>query len=277
MISLRCPLCHERLAPLDHGMVCSSNHRFDRAREGYLNLLAVQQKNSLDPGDDADMVAARRAFLEAGYYSPFRETLKGIIRPLKADSLLDSGCGEGWYTESFREVAANIVALDISKHAVKRAAKRAAGFTWLVSSSNDIPLFDDNVDVMTAVFSPVQVAEAARVLKENGILVIAAPGEKHLWELREALYPEVRAHESDKWLEGLSPAFALQHEASLQFSFTLPDNASVKNLLLMTPHYWRASRERRTQVENLPALVVQADFRILVFRKTSPQPVSAPQ
>lgn len=267
MISLRCPLCHERLAPTDHGMACPSHHHFDRAREGYLNLLPVQQKNSLDPGDDADMVAARRAFLEAGYYTPFRETLKGLIRPLHADSLLDSGCGEGWYTESFREVATNIVALDISKHAVKRAAKRAAGFTWLVSSSNDIPLFDGRMDVMAAIFSPVQVAEAARVLKADGALVIAAPGEKHLWELRAALYPEVRAHEPEKWLEGLASAFTLHSETALQFSFTLPDNAAVKNLLLMTPHYWRASRERRAEVEKLPTLTVQADFRMLTFRK----------
>lgn len=272
MIYLRCPICHERLLPDDHSMLCPTHHRFDRAREGYLNLLPVQSKNSLDPGDDADMVAARRAFLEAGYYTRFRDSLKGILEPLQAGTLLDSGCGEGWYTQMFREVASEVVALDISKHAVKRAARRTTGFTWLVASSNDIPLFDGSVDVMTAIFSPVLVSEATRVLNEYGALVIAAPGEKHLWELREALYPEVRAHEPEKWLEGLSPAFALQHEASLQFSFTLPDNASVRSLLLMTPHYWRASRERRTLVEQLGSLTVQADFRILVFRKA----VSAP-
>jgi 23S rRNA (guanine745-N1)-methyltransferase len=77
VIRIRCPICHERLLPDIHSMVCSGHHRFDRAREGYLNLLPVQQKNSLDPGDDADMVAARRSFLEAGYYAPFRDTLKG--------------------------------------------------------------------------------------------------------------------------------------------------------------------------------------------------------
>lgn len=268
MIYLRCPICHERLLPDDHSMLCPAHHRFDRAREGYLNLLPVQNKNSLDPGDDADMVAARRAFLEAGYYTTFRDTLKGMIEPLNAGSLLDSGCGEGWYTQTFREIASEVVALDISKHAVKRAARRGADFTWLVASSNDIPLFANTMDVMVAIFSPVQVTEAARVLNEYGALVIAAPGEKHLWELREALYPEVRAHEPEKWLEGLSSAFTLQHETALQFSFTLPDNDAVKNLLMMTPHYWRASRERRTQVEQLTSLTLQADFRILVFRKT---------
>lgn len=270
MIRLRCPICHERLLPDDHSLVCPGNHRFDRAREGYVNLLPVQQKNSLDPGDDADMVAARRTFLEAGHYAPFRETLKGVIEPLHAGVLLDSGCGEGWYTHMMREVSSEIVALDISKHAVKRAARRMPDTTWLVASSHDIPLFDGTVDVMTAIFSPVQVTEAARVLDDYGTLVIAAPGEKHLWELREALYPEVRAHEPEKWLEGLAPAFTLQLETALHFTFTLPDNAAVRNLLQMTPHYWRAARERRTFVEALPSLTLQADFRILVFSKTRP-------
>jgi 23S rRNA (guanine745-N1)-methyltransferase len=170
-------------------------------------------------------------------------------------------------TQMMREVSSEIVALDISKHAMKRAAKRMADTTWLVSSSNDIPLFDHSVDVMTAIFSPVQVAEADRILDDYGTLVIAAPGEKHLWELREALYPEVRAHEPEKWLDGLAAAFTLQLETALHFSFTLPDNAAVRNLLLMTPHYWRASRERRTQVETMESLTLQADFRILQFRK----------
>ena len=248
-------------------MACLSNHNFDRAREGYLNLLPVQKKNSLDPGDDADMVLARRSFLEAGYYAPFRETLKGVIMPLHAGVLLDSGCGEGWYTEMMGDVSSELVALDISKHAVKRAARRIDDAIWLVASSNDIPLYDHSIDVMTAIFSPVQVTEAARVLEEYGTLVIAAPGEKHLWELREALYPEVRAHEPDKWLDSLASAFTLQFETSVRFNFTLPDNTAVRNLLQMTPHYWRAARDRRTVVESLPSLTLQADFRILVFRK----------
>jgi 23S rRNA (guanine745-N1)-methyltransferase len=52
---------------------------------------------------------------------------------LHAGVLLDSGCGEGWYTQMMREVSSEIVALDISKHAVKRAAKRMADTTWLVA------------------------------------------------------------------------------------------------------------------------------------------------
>ncbi|MBE0772565.1 SAM-dependent methyltransferase, partial [Escherichia coli] len=49
---------------------CPAGHRFDRARQGYLNLLPVQHKKSLDPGDNAAMVEARRQFLGAGHYAP---------------------------------------------------------------------------------------------------------------------------------------------------------------------------------------------------------------
>lgn len=264
---LRCPLCHEALQAGEKTAVCAHGHRFDRAREGYLNLLPVQSKNSLNPGDDAAMVAARREFLEAGFYAPFRETLKGLLTPLHPEHLLDNGCGEGWHTSVLAKTAHKTTALDISKEAIKRAAKRDRAITWLVASSANIPLANTSVDVITAIFSPVTTAEAARVLKPGGRLFIGAPGEKHLWELRGALYPEVRAHQAEKWQQELAPIFHFHSEADISFRIDLPDNAAVKNLLHMTPHYWRAPREQRTQVENLTGFSTQTDFRILMFRK----------
>ncbi|HEX6592853.1 MAG TPA: methyltransferase domain-containing protein [Moraxellaceae bacterium] len=265
-MSLRCPLCQAPLQAAEKAATCSNGHSFDRAREGYFNLLPVQKKNSLDPGDDADMVAARHAFLEAGFYAPFRDTLLGLVEPLRPVHLLDSGCGEGWYSSALATLAQSTTALDISKNAVKRAAKRQRDITWLVAGSHDIPLQDGTVDVMTAVFSPVNAGEAARVLKPGGSLLIAAPGEKHLWELREALYEEVRPHQAEKWPENLAPHFHFHSEAAVGFSVQL-DNSSLVQLLKMTPHYWRASRERRNAVETRPEFSTQLDFRILVFRR----------
>lgn len=266
-MSLRCPLCHHTLQAGDKTAVCTQGHSFDRAREGYLNLLPVQNKNSLNPGDDAAMVGARTHFLEAGFYAPFRDTLQGLLAPLHVEHLLDSGCGEGWYSASLCSTAEKTTAFDISKEAIKRAAKRRRDINWLVASSGDIPLTNASVDAITAIFSPVTRTEAARVLKPGGSLLIAAPGEKHLWELREALYAEVRGHQSEKWHQELLPDFYFHSETSISFRIDLPDNSAVRNLLQMTPHYWRAPRERRTQVEALPAFSTQVDFRILQFRK----------
>jgi 23S rRNA (guanine745-N1)-methyltransferase len=267
MTSLRCPLCRAPLAAGEKAASCAQGHSFDRAREGYLNLLPVQQKNSLDPGDDADMVAARRAFLEAGFYAPFRDTLLGLLAPLQPQHLVDSGCGEGWYTAALARQAQATTAFDISKNAVKRAAKRDAGITWLVASSNDIPLTDAGADALVTIFSPLNAAEAARVLQPDGALLVAAPGEGHLRELRAALYETVREHQAEKWQEALAAQFRFHSETRVQFTVTLTTNDAVNQLLKMTPHYWRAAREKRARVEQLPGFSTQADFRILQFRR----------
>ncbi|MCX2959526.1 MAG: 23S rRNA (guanine(745)-N(1))-methyltransferase, partial [Serratia symbiotica] len=75
--------------------------QFDCAKEGYVNLLPVQHKRSKLPGDSVEMMQARRAFLDAGYYRPLQQRVVERLEPLlKADAmaLLDIGCGEGYYT-----------------------------------------------------------------------------------------------------------------------------------------------------------------------------------
>ncbi|HLV16926.1 MAG TPA: SAM-dependent methyltransferase, partial [Pseudomonas sp.] len=57
---LICPLCRNPLDAVENGVACATGHRFDRARQGYLNLLPVQHKKSRDPGDNQAMVEARR-------------------------------------------------------------------------------------------------------------------------------------------------------------------------------------------------------------------------
>ena len=97
-----CPLCGAPLAG-DNVLKCPSGHSFDRAKEGYWHLLPVQNTRTKAPGDSREMVAARRAFLSAGYYGIFGQALGELCleygqpkagKPLR---LLDAGCGEGWY------------------------------------------------------------------------------------------------------------------------------------------------------------------------------------
>jgi 23S rRNA (guanine745-N1)-methyltransferase len=99
----QCPLCGEPLTG-DTALKCGRNHSFDRAKEGYWHLLPVQSMRTKAPGDSKEMVAARRAFLNAGYYGIFGRALGELCLaygvPTGADMplhLLDAGCGEGWY------------------------------------------------------------------------------------------------------------------------------------------------------------------------------------
>ena len=99
----QCPLCGEPLTG-DTALKCGRNHSFDRAKEGYWHLLPVQSMRTKAPGDSKEMVAARRAFLNAGYYGIFGRALGELCLAYGASAgadaplhLLDAGCGEGWY------------------------------------------------------------------------------------------------------------------------------------------------------------------------------------
>ena len=99
MITPLCPVCGGPLQCGSAPWVCENKHSFDVARQGYVNLLTVDRKHSLHPGDTREMVAARREFLEAGYYAPIAQTLRSLLSEFAPDaqSILDAGCGEGYY------------------------------------------------------------------------------------------------------------------------------------------------------------------------------------
>ena len=130
-MSFSCPLCHAPLTHSDKSYTCPQGHQFDMAKEGYVNLLPVQHKRSRDPGDSAEMMQARRAFLDAGHYLPLRETVAQMLNdilPGSATVMLDIGCGEGYYTARFAQIArekgALTFGLDVSKVAIRAAALR---------------------------------------------------------------------------------------------------------------------------------------------------------
>ena len=66
-MELRCPICALPLYRQERTWRCQSGHSFDIARQGHVNLLPVQHKHSLSPGDSAAQVVGRRAFLEGGF------------------------------------------------------------------------------------------------------------------------------------------------------------------------------------------------------------------
>ena len=99
MIQVICPVCGAALEPQGTAWRCVQGHCCDVARQGDVNLLTVTQKHSRHPGDTREMVAARRAFLDAGWYAPIAKTLADLVRRFcpEAASVLDAGCGEGYY------------------------------------------------------------------------------------------------------------------------------------------------------------------------------------
>lgn len=266
MIALICPICQAALAVAPKTWSCANGHQFDVARQGYVHLLPVQHKKSRSPGDTPEAVAARRAFLQAGHYQPLRDHVVAVLRELAANQVLDIGCGEGYYTSAMRTVATDVVGLDIAKPAVQLAAKQFGDITWLVGSGALLPLAAQSVDVVTSLFSPLPVSEMARVLKQGGHVVVATPAPDHLYQLRAGLFEDVRLHEPDKFVAQLAPQFELVRQDELRVPLQL-DQASIRNLIAMTPYAWKAKAEKRQALEALENLQTEAVFRVLVLQR----------
>ncbi|WP_417438841.1 putative RNA methyltransferase [Idiomarina sp.] len=267
--ALRCPIEQSPLQLVDGSWRCENGHSYDVAKQGYVNLLPVQNKRSKDPGDSKAMVQARREFLEQGYYEPLAQVLADTVLVQGEQAVLDAGCGEGYYLRYLIEQAEqngtdlSMAALDISKWAVQAAAKRDKRLSWMVASNNSIPLDDNSVDTILCVFGfPVE-AEFKRVLKPGGRLIMVDPTGDHLKELKAIIYSEIKT-KSDN-LPVNSEYWSLASEQRVTFQFELNNNQAVQNLLTMTPHLYRSSAEGRERAEAHSSLQLTADVWVRVF------------
>ncbi|MBQ7859251.1 MAG: methyltransferase domain-containing protein [Faecalibacterium sp.] len=270
----RCPLCGGALTVQPAGgLRCEKNHCFDRAKEGYWNLLPVQAKHAKQPGDTKEMVAARRAFLSAGYYAPFGRALAELClnAPARGEvlHLLDAGCGEGWYDRAVADAfaAANrpvqLAGFDIAKPAVRMAAKALPGMQYAVASSFGIPMADGWADVVLNIFSPMARQEFLRVLRPGGRLIYAVPGPRHLFGMKQVLY-------QNPYENPVQPVeyegFRQIGEVAVADTITVPQQHTAA-LFAMTPYYWKTPRDGAERLAACESLQTEIEFRFVVYEK----------
>ena len=270
----RCPLCGAALTRGEHSYTCPRGHSFDIAREGYTHLLPANQKHSKNPGDDRAMVAARSAFLDRGYYAPLRDALAGLAVRLLADSpspaLLDSGCGEGYYTAGLYHALSaaghtpRAAGVDLSRSALKRAARRLPEGEFAVGSVYRLPLPDGTVQLLTNVFSPLAAEEFARVLAPWGCFLYVVPSALHLWEMKQVLYD--RPYENPVKTEDY-PGFVHRETVPLRFSAQLDRAGDIMALFGMTPYAWKTPRAGVERLRALDCLTTQVGFDIHVYQR----------
>lgn len=263
---LMCPVCRQSLNLIERTWRCEQGHSYDVAKQGYVNLHVVQHKHSKNPGDTPESVDARRAFLQGGYYQPLQQAVVDLLKQLNVKAILDIGCGEGYYTSAMQQVVEQCVGVDIAKNAVQRAAKLNTEVTWVVGTGATLPVLDHSMDACTSLFSPIPQTEIARVLKDDGYLIVVTPASEHLYAMREALFEQVNPHTPEKFVEQLQNLFELKQEQIIDAPFVL-DQQALKNLIAMTPYAYKASPERRLQLEQQLQLEVTASFQIYVFQK----------
>ncbi|MEH1711210.1 methyltransferase domain-containing protein [Acinetobacter pittii] len=263
---LMCPVCRQSLNLTERTWRCEQGHSYDVAKQGYVNLHVVQHKHSKNPGDTPESVDARRAFLQGGYYQPLQQAVVALLKQLDVKAILDIGCGEGYYTSAMQQVVEQCVGVDIAKNAVQRAAKLNTEVTWVVGTGATLPVLDHSMDACTSLFSPIPQTEIARVLKDDGYLIVVTPASEHLYAMREALFEQVNPHTPEKFVEQLQDLFELKQEQIIDAPFVL-DQQALKNLIAMTPYAYKASPERRSQLEQQSQLEITASFQIYVFQK----------
>lgn len=265
-----CPICGNVLERHEKSLVCKNNHSFDIARQGYVNLLPVGQKHSLRPGDDKEMLNARRAFLNSGLYEPIAKSVTDKIRELSADMafpvIIDVGCGEGYYT---RKIADSVpdsacVGADISKDAARMACSRGKDIDYCVATASHLPFKPKSADIITAMFSLVCEDEFARVLRDGGYIVEVTAGTEHLIELKQIIYDEV--FHQDKHPASCGENFT---EISCDnFSFKINVSKDLlKSLLTMTPHIRRINPEHRKRLDSLESLDLTVSYWLTVRKK----------
>lgn len=219
---LRCPNCGAPLAAAANGTVrCATGHSFDVARDGHVTLTDPRRRAAL--GDDAAMVAARTAVLDAGHFAPLSEALVSAV-PHDARVVVDAGAGTGHHLAAVLDALPNAhgIALDASRQALKRAARahpRIAAVTCDVW--HQIPLQDAACDVALNVFAPRNPQELARVLRPAGTLIVVTPAQEHLHELAALHGVRVDPRKDERLSERLRPIFALAETRRVTWSLDL--------------------------------------------------------
>ncbi|CAN1213164.1 Methylase involved in ubiquinone/menaquinone biosynthesis [Tumidithrix helvetica PCC 7403] len=277
--NLVCPIDGSALTPHEHSLTCPKGHNFDKARQGYLNLLVVQHKASRDPGDTKEMVAARTRFLSTGCYEPIAHAIADLTKKHLAHipcaervTILDAGCGEGYYLDWMGKKAATwnseavLIGLDISKWAIQSAAKRSREITWIVGSNRRPPFLARSIDLIVCAFGFPSFEDFRHILKPRGKIILVDPGVNHLIEMRQVIYSELREKISPAIASTEAEGFNLVDRYNLSYRSEVSRSEDIQDLFAMTPHYFRSPQSGKTALAQLKqlAFTVDVNFRILV-------------
>ncbi|MFF4649945.1 putative RNA methyltransferase [Streptomyces sp. NPDC001380] len=248
---LACPHCGDGLRLDGRTLRCAAGHSFDVARQGYASLLPGDAHTGT--GDTPAMVAARDAFLAAGHYAPLADALAEAAADALAGApaggcVADLGAGTGHYLAAVLDRLPQDrpgAALDLSKHAVRRAARAHPRIGAVVCDAwRPLPLRDASAALVLNVFAPRNGPEIRRVLRPGGTLLVASPGAEHLRELVAPLgLISVDGDKDRRIAEKLGPHLTAGGRRGLRWTLSL-SRAEAEALVAMGPSARHTDPER---------------------------------
>ncbi|TDT32875.1 putative RNA methyltransferase [Naumannella halotolerans] len=264
---LCCPVCHSGVV-VDHdhdravSLGCGNGHRFDIARQGYVNLLNQPPPRN---ADTTQMVTARHRVLSSGWFDPVSSAL--VDRVLGHGVLLDVGSGPGWYAGRILDTRPELrgLALDVSVPAVRMAARAHRRLAAAVADTwRRLPVTDASVEMITCVFAPRNPGEFARVLAADGRLLVVTPRPDHLIELRETgALLGIQANKSDELDRQLASGFTVADRFAV-VAHQAVDPALVADLIGMGPSAFHTTAEPVGEL--VSALTLAVDITVAVPR-----------
>lgn len=259
-----CPICQKNLTLVETSLKCDNRHSFDLAKFGYVNL-APQIKQSANY--DKENFQNRQQILEAGFYQAILEGISDLLatKP-SANTVLDIGCGEGFYSRKLQENHSNktFYAFDISKDSVQIAAKSEPNWAvnWFVGDLARLPIKDASMDILLDIFSPANYGEFKRVLSEDGILIKAIPTENHLKEIRQMVQDQLtkKDYSNQDIKEHFQEHFSIQ--SSQITSLTKPITTEQRQALLsMTPLLFHVDQSK-IDWSQLTEITIEAEILV---------------
>lgn len=259
-----CPICQENLTLVESSLKCNNHHSFDLAKFGYANL-APQIKQSANY--DKENFQNRQQILEAGFYQTILETISDLLARLEtAKTILDIGCGEGFYSRKLQESHSDktFYAFDISKDSVQIAAKSEPNWAvnWFVGDLARLPIKDASMDSLLDIFSPANYGEFRRVLSKDGILIKVIPTENHLKEIRQMVQDQLtkKDYSNQDIKEHFQEHFSIQ--SSQIVSLIKPITAEQRlALLAMTPLLFHVD-QTKIDWNQLTEITIEAEILV---------------
>ncbi|QEG42143.1 putative RNA methyltransferase [Roseimaritima ulvae] len=278
MFELRCTVrkCQNLLRRDDSGLACDAGHHFDRAKEGYWNLLQPQDRRSKTPGDADAAVLARHRWLQRGHAAGLIEMLSPWVAQSAVDGIatcrtLDLGCGEGSFGPAlFAAEAEGYCGIDLSKRAIKLAARAWGDATWVLANADrTLPVADASVHRVISLFGRRPAEEIGRVLVPGGHCIVAVPGEEDLIELREQV--QQAGHRRSRVQAIIDQMNAAGLECITQQHWQQQVNLdpdAIRDALAMTYRAVRHSQQARLEAVTAMTVTLAAD--LILLRRPSP-------
>ncbi len=278
--ALCCPICKSSMQIENMGnriLVCNGEkkHCYDFSSSGYVNMAVTGKVNT---GDSKQAVRARSMFLDAGYYAPIKNKLCEILNKYVSENgiVIDAGCGEGYYSNAITECGLSVLGFDLSKFATDFAAKRVkrSGYSensfFGVSSVYTLPVFDRSANAAVNIFAPCVEGEYARVIDDDGVLIVVYAGPDHLMGLKSAIYKE--AHKNEDRADMPKSMLCVETQR-LRFKIDLKSNEDINNLFAMTPYYWKTSKEDFEKLDGMDELTTEIDILFSIYKKQFDQSI----